>query len=140
MPIRTEILAQSALLAVFAQGGALAEQSSVGEAELKSHCAGCHGLDGEGNGPFVDLPKAKPPSLTHLSRASRGVFPFQSVYQVIDGTRQISGHGTKDMPVWGDRYAAEIIRQYGELGTEHPQTGRCRILELVFYLATIQKP
>jgi len=39
-----------------------------------------------------------------------------------------------------DRYAAEIIRQYDELGTEHPQTVRCRILELVFYLATIQKP
>lgn len=58
----------------------------------------------------------------------------------IDGTQPISGHGTKDVLVWGDRYAADIIHDDGEFGVAHPQAVRCRILELVFYLAKIQKP
>jgi hypothetical protein len=88
----------------------------------------------------VEFLKTKPPSLTRLAKESQGVFPFQRVYRVIDGNEQISGHGTQDMPVWGDRYAADIIHDYGEFGTAHPQTVRCRILELVFYLATLQEP
>jgi mono/diheme cytochrome c family protein len=140
MHIRPAVMALSALIAFLSQGPLLAEQSQPGEREFRSHCAGCHGLDGEGNGPFVEFLKSKPPPLTTLAQENQGVFPFRRVYAVIEGRQQIAGHGTTDMPVWGERYATEMIRQYGEFDTEHRRTVRCRILELVFYLATIQKP
>jgi mono/diheme cytochrome c family protein len=117
-----------------------ADTSQIGETEFRNHCAGCHGLDGKGNGPFVEFLKMKPGTLTTLARENQGVFPFRNVYEIINGTRQVDSHGASDMPVWGERYATEIVRQYGEFGSEHPQTVRCRILELVFYLATIQEP
>ena len=113
--------------------------TKVGEREFRSHCAGCHGLDGKGNGPFVEFLTSKPTSLTVLAKKNNGVFPFQQVYDVIDGVDMLKVHGTRDMPVWGERYATEIIRQYGEFGTEHPETVRCRILALVFFLATMQE-
>jgi hypothetical protein len=43
------------------------------------------------------------------------------------------------MPIWGERYAMDIIRDYGEFDKEHPQTVRCRILEVVLFLATLQE-
>lgn len=139
MKNRNKILFLSALFALSASGTLLAEQPRIGETEFKNHCAGCHGLDGKGNGPFVEFLTAKPRPLTTLAKENQGVFPIQRVYQVIDGTRQIGAHGTRDMPIWGDRYATEIIREYGEFGTAYPQTVRCRILELVFFLATMQE-
>lgn len=132
-------LALSVLVGSFVSGTVMAEQVQIGESEFKSHCAGCHGLDGQGNGPFVEFLKKKPPSLTTLARDNQRVFPFQQVYDVIDGTSQISAHGSSDMPIWGNRYAMEIITQYGEYATEHPKTVRCRILELVFYIANLQE-
>ena len=135
----TKVLVFSTLLASFASAPLLAEQPQIGEAEFKSHCAGCHGLDGKGNGPFVEFLTTQPRSLTILAKENQGVFPFQRVYRVIDGTQLIGAHGTKEMPIWGDRYATDIIRQYGEFDTDHPQTVRCRILELVFFLATMQE-
>ena len=140
MKHRNKILALTILLSLFVGGSLPAEQAQIGETEFRSHCAGCHGLDGTGNGPFVEFLKVTPNSLTTLAQENEGVFPFRRVYDVIDGTNEIAAHGTKDMPVWGQRYAAEIIAQYGEFGSAHPGTVRCRILELVFFLSTLQEP
>ena len=139
MKSQVRLLPLSVLVGSLVISPVMAEQVQIGESEFKNHCAGCHGLDGQGNGPFVEFLKKKPPSLTTLARDNQGIFPFQRVYDVIDGTSQISAHGTRDMPIWGDRYAMEIITQYGEYSTVHPQTVRCRILELVFYLANLQE-
>jgi hypothetical protein len=124
---------------LFLTGTALAGQSEIGGREFRSHGAGSHGLDGKGNGPFVEFLTTEPPSLTTTAKLNQGVFPFRRIYEIIDGTEQIAAHGTKDMPVWGERYAMEIIDQYGEFGARHPNTVRCRILEPVFYLATLQE-
>jgi mono/diheme cytochrome c family protein len=139
MKYQTRILAISAFFALLSSGPLPAEQLQIGENEFKSHCAGCHGLDGKGNGPFVEFLKTSPRSLTTLAKENNGIFPSRRVYEVIDGTSQIPGHGTRDMPVWGERYATEIVREHGEFGTAHPRTVRCRILELVFFLSTLQE-
>jgi mono/diheme cytochrome c family protein len=139
MKCTTKIAALAALLAMIMVGPLGAEQQRIGESEFKSHCAGCHGLDGKGNGPFVEFLKTQPRSLTTLAKENQGVFPFQRIYEVIEGTNEIAAHGTRDMPLWGQRYATEIVSQYGEFGTAHPQTVRCRILELVFFLSTLQE-
>ncbi len=139
MKNQNRTLVLSALFTMFTSGALFAEQIQIGEREFKSHCAGCHGLDGMGNGPFVEFLTKKPSTLTNLAQKNQGVFPYRQVYEIIDGRYQIGAHGTRDMPIWGERYGMEIIRQYGEFGTEHPQTSHCRILELMFFLATIQE-
>lgn len=36
-----------------------------------------------------------------------GKFPFWEVYRVIEGRGVVPGHGSRDMPVWGDRFRAD---------------------------------
>lgn len=139
MKSQNRIFVLLVLFTQFIPGALFAEQVQIGEREFKSHCAGCHGLDGMGNGPFVEFLTKKPGSLTNLAQKNQGIFPYSQVYEIIDGRYQIGAHGTRDMPIWGDRYRMEIIRQYGEFGDEHPQISHCRILELVFFLATLQE-
>jgi len=40
------------------------------------------------------------PDLTELSKKNDGVFPFMRIYEKIDGTRSMTWHGTRQMPVW----------------------------------------
>jgi hypothetical protein len=117
----------------------MAEQWQTGMEEFKSHCASCHGLDGKGNGPYVEFLKVKPKSLTTLAQDNQGAFPFRYVYDVVDGRKQLGAHGTREMPIWGERYAMEVIKQHGEFSTAGTELIRCRILEIVFYLADLQE-
>ena len=96
---------------IIASGGqTLAEQFDRGKAEYQSSCAPCHGKDGKGNGPVSAGLKVPPPDLTVLAKKNNGVFPFNSVYEIIDGRKSVIAHGTRDMPIWGDRYMPEPNR------------------------------
>ena len=112
----------------------------IGEAAFMANCAVCHGADGKGNGPILDFLKAAPSDLTKLSERNGGQFPFQRVYSVIADVEQSRGHGTSEMPIWGNRFSAEIIAQEGEYGNgvSGIPSAQSRILELVFFLGTIQ--
>jgi len=112
----------------------------IGEASFMANCAACHGANGTGNGPILDLLKSAPSDLTGLSERNGGQFPFKRVYEVIADADQNRGHGTSEMPIWGNRFNADIIAQEGEFGTggSGMPTAQARVLELVFYLATIQ--
>ena len=112
----------------------------IGEASFMANCAACHGANGTGNGPILDLLKSAPSDLTGLSERNGGQFPFKRVYEVIADADQNRGHRTSEMPIWGNRFNADIIAQEGEFGTggSGMPTAQARVLELVFYLATIQ--
>ena len=136
--IQTAILA--AALVAAGPGASLAEDS-IGEAEFMKNCAVCHGADGAGNGPILDFLKAAPADLTTISARNGGQFPFQVIYDTIADVESNRAHGTSEMPVWGDRFNMEIIAVEGEFGTNGSSipAARARILELVFYLASIQQ-
>ena len=51
----------------------------------------------------------------------------------IDGRFDLPAHGSREMPIWGRRFAAPIAK-----GTEPDAVARGRILTLVEYLKTIQ--
>ena len=56
----------------------------------------------------------------------------------------MKAHGTREMPVWGDRYQAELQQKYksgGEIVSKAriETVIRARILELIYYLQTIQQ-
>lgn len=76
--------------------------SAIGQIIYQRYCASCHGTAGKGDGPMARDLKVVPSDLTRLAKANKGIFPFSHVVQVIDGRKTMRGHGTPDMPVWGE--------------------------------------
>ena len=112
---------------------------SIGKMEFQKNCASCHGIGGKGDGPFVEFLRQKPTDLTTLRKKNRGIYPQEKVYEWIRDPKRIRAHGTKEMPIWGQRYSEEIIETYGPDYTGPGSSVPQRILELVFYIGTIQK-
>ncbi len=79
----------------------------------------------------------KPSDLTALAKNNGGEYPFMRVFQMIDGRAVVSGHGDRAMPVWGSRYKKEDVERYGPYGGE--AVVRARVLELVYYVQSIQQ-
>jgi hypothetical protein len=100
-------------------------------------CAVCHGKDAHGDGPLAKLLTIKPADLTKLTIRNKGQFPSEMVAETIDGRTQVSGHGTREMPVWGARYETQVAREYGPYGSE--SVVKTRIAALVHYLESIQE-
>jgi mono/diheme cytochrome c family protein len=61
------------------------------------HCASCHGPDGEGDGPLAASLKRPPADLTRLAERD-GRFDEARVMQAIDGRREVTEHGPREMP------------------------------------------
>ena len=95
-------------------------------------CAVCHGMSGEGDGPYADMLRSKPADLTVLSRDNAGKFPQRRVELAIDGRYMLAAHGVSDMPIWGRRWDAEAGR-LREAGI------KARLLVLTTFLRSIQK-
>ena len=119
-------------------GNAAAQDPKVGEAEYRLHCAACHGLTGLGDGPIGQFLKKPAPNLALISERNGGKSPIQLVYNTIDGSNVIAAHGTRDMPLWGDRYRMETKPQTPDQVTAAQDQAQLRILSLVYFLGTLQ--
>ncbi len=75
---------------------ASAQDFGAGQFEYRMGCTACHGVDGKGMGPVGALFGTPPANLTILAKRNNGVFPFNSVYEVIDGRKVIIAHGTRE--------------------------------------------
>jgi mono/diheme cytochrome c family protein len=117
--------------AVLAQRGA-----DIGKREYNNSCAVCHGTDGKGSGAYVEFLKRTPPDLTVMSKNNGGVFPINRAYEVIQGAGP--GHGTSDMPIWGQRYKIAAAEHYIDVPYNEEAFVRTRILSLVEYLSRLQ--
>jgi len=53
---------------------AAAEGESPGELEYLTSCAVCHGVDGKGDGPFVNFLNVDMPDLTMYAKNNNGLF------------------------------------------------------------------
>jgi mono/diheme cytochrome c family protein len=118
---------------------AVAQDTYLGSREFAVSCAVCHGATGKGDGEMAKLLTVKPADLTVLARNNGGEYPFLRVFEVIDGRSQASGHGDRVMPIWGDRYEAEIegSAKHQLLGSEIMVSSR--INDLVHYISSIQE-
>ncbi len=67
-------------------------------------CASCHGVDGRGDGPVAPALVVPPADLTRLAARYGGTFPRDVVIEVIAGERELAPHGTREMPVWSQRF------------------------------------
>jgi mono/diheme cytochrome c family protein len=126
--------------------GAAQQPFDLGKREYESNCAVCHGPIGKGDGPYMRFMayKAKGVSdLTMIARRNGGAFPFQRVYETIDGTQELDAHGPRDMPVWGKDYVRQARDAYRDenymMGRYDPELyTRTRILALTDYLNRLQ--
>ena len=102
-----------------------------GQSLFRAWCRTCHGENAKGDGPMAEHLSPKPADLTLISEREGGHFYFGRVSEKIDGRGKVRGHGSKDMPVWG-----EAFRVLDEEGGE--EAVRAKINALVHYLASIQ--
>ena len=120
-------------------GWGLAQQEEIakaGKPTYEQSCAVCHGLAGKGDGGAANILTVKPADLTQVSKKNGGEFPFWRVYRIIDGREEaIKGHGSREMPIWGTEFRATAGS--GNPGAESAVRGR--ILELIYYLQSIQE-
>ena len=136
------IIAGLAVLTLAAPAFTLAAGQSLGEREYQSRCAMCHGVAGKGDGWLSGYLTHRTPSLTQLRKNNGGVFPFESLTQVIDGRAFVKLHGPREMPVWRTIYSVELERAYeSQFGLPYSDEGiiRARILALIEYISQFQE-
>ena len=138
----------TASLAAAMAGAAQAQDVDVGKSEFQSSCASCHGADAKGNGPLREQLRVPPPDLTVLARNNNGEFPAAALYQTIDGSKAVSAHGNREMPIWGERFNPiislphSVDPSYWKLAgpEQSPEVVvRKRILSVIDYLGRVQQ-
>ena len=96
----------------------------------KAYCASCHGNDARGGGPMAKSLKVPPADLTRISIRNGGAFPLKRISRIVSGEEQpATGHGTREMPVWGPFFSRVDSDQ---------DLGPMRIDALVRYLQKLQ--
>ncbi len=152
----TKSAVQWLMIAGLAAGFAAAAQAEdvdagkvdIGKSEFLSSCASCHGADAKGKGPVASQLKTQPSDLTVLTKTNNGVFPTNSVYETLYGSKTIPAHGTREMPVWGERFNPivnlphDVDPYYWQKAgpQQNPEVVvRTRILAVIDYLNRIQQ-
>jgi hypothetical protein len=116
------------------------DKVDIGKLEYNASCAVCHGQSGKGDGPLKPEMVKAMPDLTILTKNNKGIFPFDLVYQIIDGRKEIKAHGVREMPVWGNAFNKESSIYF----PQHPPFNNesvilSRILAITEYLYRIQE-
>jgi mono/diheme cytochrome c family protein len=96
------------------------------------YCASCHGQDGLADGPVAKSLLRQPANLRTLGDKYGMPLPAHRIAQLIDGRDTIRAHGTRDMPVWGERLYEVGQGKKGETGIGDV------IAKIIAYLGTIQ--
>jgi mono/diheme cytochrome c family protein len=108
--------------------------SRLGRESFLQYCAACHGIDSRGGGPAGASLKTAPADLTAIAERSGGKFSDVEIASRIDGRSMPAAHGSREMPVWGERFSAQLGG--GDVGEE---AVRGQLLILLEYLRSIQR-
>ena len=129
------LLAGTASLALVVSAHAQAKPDAAAAAKGKiiyeRYCGNCHGPSGRGDGTLAPDLRVPPTDLTLLAAKNAGKFPFDAVAQAVDGRKTTRGHGTPDMPVWGEIFPKTA-------GTESPSV-ESAVGRLTHYLWSLQR-
>ena len=101
-----------------------------GKKLFRTHCASCHGVTARGDGPLAELLLVAPADLTQISTRNKGVFPQDKVYRMIEGRERVKGHGSSDMPIWGNAFKKSPTTSDEEV--------RQKITALTHYVRSLQ--
>ncbi len=98
---------------------------------FKAYCAACHGVSGKGGGPAAAALKVAPSDLTMLKQKSGGKYPSGRVVQILQGSDDITAHGSSDMPLWGPIFHS--------LSRGNESVPTLRIANITKYIESIQQ-
>lgn len=122
--------------AALAAGTVQAQDVHEGRLLYERHCATCHGIDADGQGPMAPALVLQPVNLTELSMNNSDVFPTERVVMRIDGRDPLVSHGSP-MPVYGDLFEGDDTALKAPSG--QPILTSRSVADLVAYLMTLQK-
>ena len=103
--------------------------AAAGEESFKTYCSACHGKAAKGDGPLAKDMKVRPADLTQIANKNKGKFPVDRVVKIIDGREPVRGHGSKDMPVWGEAFRT----------TDNEAQAMERMKQLAHFLWSVQE-
>lgn len=132
------LLVPALACAISASVNAVDNMVDVGKREYINSCAVCHGADGQTRTQATEFLKVVPADLTTLSKRNGGVFPMARVFESIDGRSDFKAHGSRDMPIWGQRYTVEAAPDYDDYSHNAEVFVRSRILSLIDYIYRLQ--
>lgn len=119
-----------------ASGGAEPDWFAAGRAAYLQYCASCHGPGARGDGPVADVLDTPPPDLTRLALRYGQPLPLERLASTIDGRDEVRAHGTRQMPVWGEKLYAGPAPP-----SEAREKARRGTIELILlFLQSIQAP
>ena len=106
-----------------------------GERTYRRLCVKCHGTDGDGaarSTKTTDSTKAA--DLRKIAARNGGRFDRAAVTEWIEGRSSPEAHGTRSMPIWGERLSTEYERY-----PDSPALIAATIDPLVVYLESLQQ-
>lgn len=97
------------------------DKNARGRQLFVKYCASCHGTDGKGGGPAASSLKATLPDLTMIPKQD-GKFPALRVQRIISGADVVTGHGSREMPVWGEYFRTTYSDRLVSVGNVYALT------------------
>jgi mono/diheme cytochrome c family protein len=110
------------------------EMVHVGHRYFVRYCSACHGVEGRGDGPTASALQSPPADLTRIAQRRGGHFPVAEITAFIDGRTVVPAHGSREMPIWGERFGEIVGRDL--LGEAVVHT---HLQLLIAYLQAIQQ-
>jgi len=106
-----------------------------GERTYRRLCADCHGVDGGGETASAKTPDGSPAAdLRRIAARQGGRFDRVAVSEWIEGRLLPESHGTRRMPIWGERLSSEYARY-----SDSEALIAATIDPLVVYLESLQQ-
>lgn len=133
MSFSKSILALTLVLCAASTAGAGSRDVAQGRTFYLRYCASCHGENGNGRGPMASSLKQQPADLRMLGEKYGNPLRVKELAKFIDGREYVAAHGSREMPVWGERFYDIWSAQGSKAGNLQD-----RIRKIVLYLRTIQ--
>jgi mono/diheme cytochrome c family protein len=130
------VLLAQPLAAQSAGGQSDAPASARGEGIYMRHCATCHGIDAQGNGPMAPVLLLQPTDLTRLAATNGGTLPVIRIVTRIDGRDPLASHGSP-MPLFGQLFEPQDTAIKAPDGM--PVLTSQPIADLLAWIETIQR-
>ena len=118
---------------IFIVTTAFADDVSEGRTLYVQYCAACHGEKGDGHGPVAKSLKEPTGDLRRLGERYGTPLPAAQIARFIDGRDYVAAHGSREMPVWGERFEDIWTAKDSSQGDMHQ-----RVMKIIAYLQTIQ--
>lgn len=116
------------------RGPTRAAGGGAGQILYLTHCQGCHGAAGDGNGPAAASLRVPPADLTRLWERYGTPLDRERLAKYVDGRMLAFFHGPREMPIWGDEFFEDAPPDAPSL-----EASKQRLIEvLIQYLETLQ--